>query len=340
MQRTILFAVATMWVTLSASGAEIALREFATPTGPIVRLSDVADVTGADGAIIENLAATPLMPAPTDGTTKFFRIEELRDILASRGVDVHSLKLSGADVVTIRPATAPAAVDSPHSNHVADFDATVEQLTAAIDDYLREQSGHDLWNIEIDADDDVVAAFQHAGARAVVRGGKAPWLGRQKFTISGGPGTPSATAYARIERLEMAAVATRTIERGEFIRRTDVELRPHAGALPKLAIVSLKSIVGKEAVQGIRADSLLFANQVRSPLIVRRGERVSIRARAAGVTVRTYAVAQQDGSLGELVTVQSLEGKERYAARVSGLRELEIFAAGAAADDVASTVQR
>lgn len=126
------------------------------------------------------------------------------------------------------------------------------------------------------------------------------------------------------------------IERGEIIRRSDVELRPHAGALPKQAVASLDAIVGKEAVQGIRADSLLQANQVRSPLVVRRGERVAVRARTGGISVRTYALAQQDGALGDLVTVQSLEGKEQYAARVSGLRELEIFAAGAEVREIAA----
>src|SRR5690606_2579142 len=125
-------------------------------------------------------------------------------------------------------------------------------------------------------------------------------------------------------------------ERGALVRRSDIELRPFTGALPRLAVISLDEVVGKEAVQGIRADSLILANQVRSPLLVRRGDRVSVRARAGGVTVRTYAVVQQDGALGDLVSVQTFEGKERYSARVSGMRELEVLAAGASAREVAS----
>jgi flagella basal body P-ring formation protein FlgA len=146
--------------------------------------------------------------------------------------------------------------------------------------------------------------------------------------------------YARVDRMEMAVVVTRPIERGQLIRLTDVELRPHVGAVPKQAMFSLNSAVGKEAVHGLRTDSLLLANQVRSPLLVRRGDRVSIRVRAAGVTIRTFAVAQQDGSAGELVAVQNADGKERYTAVVSGLRELEILAGGASAVDVASAAPR
>ncbi len=186
----------------------------------------------------------------------------------------------------------------------------------------------------------MIAAYQQSGLHAIVSGGKAPWTGRQRFSISAGPEMLAVLAYARIERLEMAAFLTRSIERGELVRRADVELRPHAGALPRLAVVSLEEVVGKEAVQGIRADSLLLANQVRSPYLVRRGERVSVTARTGGITVRTYALVQQDGGLGDLVAVQTIETKERYSARVSGLRELEVFAAGASAGDVASAVQR
>lgn len=338
MQRISLLIFVVLSTAHLASGAEIVLRDRATARGAVVRLGDVAEITAADAVTVERLSATPLMPAPTGDASQFLRSTELRDILTSRGLDVRSLNLTGAEVVTIGHTEIESLKpgEATKSNDAASIDATTEQLTAAMCEHLRQRSGHDLWNVQVDADDDVLAAFRHAGSTTVISGGKAPWAGRQRFTVSGGPGTPSATAYARIERLEMAAFTVRAIERGEFIRRADVELRPHSGALPKHALTSLESIVGKEATQGIRADSLLLANQIRSPLIVHRGERVSVRARAAGVSVRTYAVAQQDGGLGDLVTVQSLEGKERYAARVSGLRELEILSAGASAGDVAA----
>jgi flagella basal body P-ring formation protein FlgA len=334
--------IACISTAFTTNAAEIVLREHATPQGPIVRLSDLAEITGADAATIERLAAIPLMPAPSVGTSQFIRVAELRDLLTARGLDVRSLKLAGAEVVTIGPpaATPPATPTKPNKRRVAAdpaiIEATVEQLTAEITAYLRKQSGHDLWNVKLDADNDVLAAYQQAGRQTVISGGKAPWTGRQRFTVLVGPETPAVLAYARIERLEMAAFLTRSIERGELVRRADVELRPYAGALPRLAVVSLDEVVGKEAVQGIRADSLLLANQIRSPYLVRRGERVSVSARTGGITVRTYALVQQDGGLGDLVAVQTIETKERYSARVSGLRELEVFAAGPSAGDVAA----
>jgi flagella basal body P-ring formation protein FlgA len=143
-------------------------------------------------------------------------------------------------------------------------------------------------------------------------------------------------AYARVERRQMVVIAVRPIAVGDFVRATDVELRSYAGNVSTRAAASLDAVIGKEATQAIRPETIVMTSQVRSPLLVRRGERVSVRARAAGVLVRTYATAQQDGSLGDLIQVQTLEGRERYAARVAGLRELEVFAAGTSASDVAA----
>jgi flagella basal body P-ring formation protein FlgA len=69
---------------------------------------------------------------------------------------------------------------------------------------------------------------------------------------------------------------------------------------------------------------------------VKRGETVKVVARTAGITVSTFAVVQQDGSLGDLVQVQTLDKKDRFAARVSGWKELEVSATGATTGDFAT----
>jgi flagella basal body P-ring formation protein FlgA len=339
-QRLINAVAATMILSVvSVSYAEdIVLHEQVAPRGSVIRLGDMADVPNIEGLDVHALVATPLMPAPAPGTQRFLRKTELRDLLVARGVDLQGWRFTGAEVATISAATPSAAhaPPAPGAAGISDDQTTAELLTTAITEYLRQRTGHALWRVQLDADEDVLAVQRQAVSQVVVSGGKSPWTGRQRFDIAAAAGASAVRAFARIDRMETAVFARRPIERGDFIRRSDVELRPHVGALPAQAVVGVEGVVGKEAVQGIRPDSLIMANQVRSPIIVHRGERVSVRARAQGVSVRTFAVAQQDGSLGDLVTVESLIGKERYAARVSGLRELEILAAGSSASDTAA----
>ena len=71
----------------------------------------------------------------------------------------------------------------------------------------------------------------------------------------------------------------------------------------------------------------MFADQLQSPIVVKRGDLVTVTAQTSGIRVRTSAKALQDGSTGELIQVESMESKQRYDARVTGLREAAVFAA-------------
>jgi flagella basal body P-ring formation protein FlgA len=316
----------------AALAAEVSLRPQATTAGAVVRLGDVAQVTADDPATAERLAAVPLAAAAQG--RQYLRRAQIRDLLSARGVDLHGVQWSGADVVAVDPSGEGLQNLAPESQ--SSTLSPRERLAEAIESYLRERTGHELWEISIDADDAAVVAFQPGKLPATIAGGKAPWTGRQRFIVAVEGDAQGASVFARVDRVEMAVFALQPIERGSLVRRSDVALRPHVGALPAQAFVSLEAAVGKEAVQAIRGDALVMGSQVRSPIIVRRGERVSVRARARGVSVRTFAVAKQDGSLGDLVAVESASGKERYMARVAGVRELEVFAAGASAAELAA----
>ena len=73
-------------------------------------------------------------------------------------------------------------------------------------------------------------------------------------------------------------------------------------------------------------DWLTFGERFRHRLAVHRGEVVSVLARAGGIRIRTNARAREEGSVGELVAVESLLNRSTYYARVSGTREVEVFA--------------
>ena len=55
---------------------------------------------------------------------------------------------------------------------------------------------------------------------------------------------------------------------------------------------------------------------------------MTVYARSAGLRVRTTARAKDDGSVGDLIAVDSLLNKQSFFARVSGIQEVEVFAHG------------
>jgi flagella basal body P-ring formation protein FlgA len=328
-----------------ALATEVILRNRVEARGSVVLLGDVAEIKTDDETLRNQLAATPLIPTPAAGTQQYLRLAEIRDLVASRGVDVRDMRFGGTVVVAVTPEPAAGAATAPERRQPVrpvirteqEIQLAAERFNVAVKQYVQQQTGHELWNVKVEGDSKLVDFTERLGDSIRLSGGEAPWTGRQRLTLLGPANEPLTLVYARVERLEMAVFAIQPIKRGDLIRRSDVELRPHLGALPSQSALSLDAVVGHEAVQGIRPDSIVQTNQLRSPVIVRRNERVSVRARAAGVSVQTYAMAQQDGGMGDLVMVQSLASKERYAARVIGIRELEIFTAGASAAEIAAS---
>jgi flagella basal body P-ring formation protein FlgA len=329
---------------VAANGADVVLRWKASVSGSIVRLGDVVEFAkagdGVDAKFAAELAAAPLMPTPAPGTEHFLTAAQLRDLLTAIGVDVNGLQFRGAEAVAISAAPLDQAEvkepgNPPRTRLRPDREAAAREIASLIVRYLREQTGHAIWNVTVSPDDNLVEVYWRYGPQVAVTGGVAPWTGRQRFNLDGPGLDRRVLAFAAVERIEMVAFASHAIAAGDLVRATDVGLKPYSGAMPAQAVKSLEEAVGKEATQAIREGAMLTGNLLRAPFLVRRGERVSVRARAAGVSVRTYATAQQDGSLGDLIAVQALERKDRYFARVTGTRELEVFAGGSTAVEVA-----
>lgn len=81
-------------IASAAGAAEVALRaEAVVERGTIVRLGDLASVTGADA---DRVANTPLMPSPAPGSRQFVSAGAIRDMLAAQGIAGGTNRFRGA----------------------------------------------------------------------------------------------------------------------------------------------------------------------------------------------------------------------------------------------------
>ena len=178
-----------------------------------------------------------------------------------------------------------------------------------------------------------LAMLDAAVAPPTCQGGREPWTGRQRFilTVPTKEGQVNLPIYADVSAPAMAiAVAIRQISRGAMITAADVELQK-VGAVPagarRAPITSLEQLIGMEARQAIQAGEIVLSDKVQAPLLVKRGDIVTVVSQSGGIRVRTTARARQDGAKGELVQVESLETRQPYDARVTGHREAAVFVA-------------
>lgn len=354
--RFAIVVVVAAYSAVASAATQLTIRESVVMSRAVVRLGDVAEVACADEAQAQQLAALPLMPAPAAGGQRFLRKREIEDLLAAHGVDLRVLRIDGAQQVTIEgsPAAAPSrgtanrgAAIGKFNRHAALLAGHTETPTATttrhtiepesavvladgiqtlILNHLATQSADaSRCEVECDVPERHLVLLASATSKPNCTGGIAPWTGRQRFEISftTANGAVKFPIYAQVTPPPVpVVVALQPIARGDVFTAANVALQD-VGYIPKanerrVAVDSIERLIGMEARQQIPVGSIVFAEALRSPVVVKRGELISVSSQSSGIRVRTTARALQDSSRGDLVQVESLETKEKFDARVIG----------------------
>ncbi len=325
--------VAAVFVAPSsaANGAHVQLRPECRCRGPIVRLGDVADVFADDAVLVERLKQIELFPAPLAGKSRTVRIREIQDVLVLRSVNLASCQFSGSSEITIY-AEADGVVASRQLRPLSSsaLRNVEHRVTQAIVYYL--QTGVDAraaWNVTVELDQQQAASFSTLGQQLVAGGGRPPWVGAQDFVVSASMSQDAATVSvtAHVTLPAMVVVAVRSLRSREKIREADVRLGPApANSQARELVHRIEDVVGKETTRSVSAGLPIDERYIRPPILVRRNQVVTVYARAAGVQVKTHARALEDGSRGDLITVQTLQSREKYSARVADIQEVEVYA--------------
>jgi flagella basal body P-ring formation protein FlgA len=130
----------------------------------------------------------------------------------------------------------------------------------------------------------------------------------------------------------MRVVATTPLSRGALVTASAARLEPtpleEIGKASAVGFASLEDTIGKETTRPIRAGEVFSEFNTSAPLMVRKNDEVMVVSGGGGVSVSMRVVATQDGRVGDLVTVQTLDRDERFPARVVGPRRLAVLAGG------------
>jgi len=370
--------VAAVLGAVPAVAADVVLRSEVVPESVVIRLGDVADVKAVSQKEADRLAALPLLPAPARGTHRFLRMREVQDLLSAHGEELNRLNFQGEILVQINPprVSAPTVVAAhlgrTHSDREAIWAgkviparasqpveakpvapaasaAQIEEVQAILNrlvtEYLSRTSGRKAeWRATFRVDVADIAKVLSAKSPLECSGGKSPWTGKQRLAISftGDKGPVRVNVYADVSATQEVVAAIQPIERGHVLTAADVEVQQwenvpvNRGREP---VDSIDSLIGMEATRSIQAGDLLALGDVRSPLLVKRGEEITVYARGGGIQVRTIARAREDGARGELIGVESLEEREPFDAVVTGMREAVVFS-GSAAPESEKVVKR
>ncbi|HEY4123051.1 MAG TPA: flagellar basal body P-ring formation chaperone FlgA [Rhizomicrobium sp.] len=115
------------------------------------------------------------------------------------------------------------------------------------------------------------------------------------------------------------AVPTRDIARGEVISEADLVYgTAQASQMRTSVITSMSDLSGMQARRYLRAGELVMASDVRKPIIVTKGQTVTMTFDAPGVSLTATGRALSEGGMGESVTVVNPVSFRQVMATVTG----------------------
>lgn len=325
----VLAVVALLAVPVLVEAAEIRLKAQCEPQGPLVTLGDIATIYSDGQGQAGTLAAMELFPAPSAARQRYLGLREIQDLLLLRGVNLAEHRFSGSNQVAIFGRQSEPSLQNEPLDFSAERRAN-RRVCEAVARYLQQSTSQNVdWIVQLQLSPEQARLAADPTRAISAVGGNAQWVGQQRFQISvessGGP--VQFTVDATVSMPPEVVVTVRALPRGALVQPTDVELR-RAGEFDDAmsALRSIDDVVGKETVRAVGQGKLLTEEELRAPLLVRRGDVVTVYARSPGITVRTNARARDDGSQGDLIAVESLGERQRFFARVSGIRQVEVYA--------------
>lgn len=329
--RAVCSTLAWIWILGGAGlAAELSLRANAICDRPIVTLGDLCEIRGSDPIADAALADIPLFPAPPIGERRFVSRQEIRDILALRGIDLRPHAWTGATMIGL--TSAPSRAVTP--------DETISGMTrrraednaaAAVREYLtRTRPAEFAWEVQVRLDDRQARWLSTPDAHVEVESDLAVGVDQRKFFVSvtAAGETTRFSIEAQVRPKQAVVVASRPLARDSILTPADVSLSYEAAPGSEISpLRSLEEAIGKQLTLSVSAGRVLDESLLREPILVRRNDVVTVYTRAPGIVIRTSARAKDDAARGQSIPVESLEVRGKpIMARVIGFREVEVLA--------------
>lgn len=121
-------------------------------------------------------------------------------------------------------------------------------------------------------------------------------------------------------------VAAVPLERGKVLAAGDVILAEReVGAVAGGYLTAVDAAVGRVVRRNVAAGAVVAPAALESPVLVKRGQPVTLEAKSGAITVQMAGVAQGDGALGQTVSVRNTNSKKILQAIVRNEKTVEVL---------------
>jgi len=323
MKRSILMVIIILAVCASlateAHAATITLRKEADLVSDVVRLGDVATITGSEKTeVLEQLRSLPICSAPPPAEHQILSAGTVAIALRSAGADLSRLSFAGAPHVVVRRRHELVTVDELRSA----FAIHVSELTGWAENSFWARAPKNFDQIVVPAGDRRITV--ETSPNEDFRGSV---LAHLQISVDGNLYSEPAHRFV-VERYVEALVTVRKVARNQSITPSDVEVQKvRQSRISQDTLTEMDQIEGWMASRTIPAGRLLTADFLAQPLVIKKGETASVVLQGDGFCITTEGRLLENGSAGELVRVR-LASRRIVRARVLDSKTLQMARKG------------
>ncbi len=132
------------------------------------------------------------------------------------------------------------------------------------------------------------------------------------------------TVRGEVRARASVVVAARNLRRGQTIGREDVNVQQRELNRRVEPLFDLDKVVNKRAVRSIRAESVIDAQKIARPHLVRRRQPVTLIVRKGHMQISASGISQENGSKSERVCVENASSGEEVFGYVVGRDTVEV----------------
>ncbi len=330
--------VALLVASAAAPADVIELHAEATASAASITLGDIARLDGDAALARADVEVATFTPGSDRVTVSSAAIRKAltghgvhwglvtmrgpRQVEVTRRIDTPAKTVETQPIVTDDTAALANPVPEVATDDVVG--RTVRQLVRAWAEQATGVSGQRL-RLKYHDEHNAVWSLNEADRRLELEPETSDALGRVPMTLRVyDDTTPVSTERLMIDvSIEQAvAIAARTIHRGQLITEADVEVTRQWIDSPRVDPVSDASmLVGQQAARLVRPGNIIEPRDVESPVVIKRGQLITVRALSGGLVIRTVARAQDDGAVGEVISVRNVRTRDEFVVEVTGPQE-------------------
>lgn len=297
-------AFLALWVA-AAHAQEANLRTAVIVEGDYVTLGDLFDNAGVN-------AAKKVAYAPAPGKRATFDAKWL-------------YKVSQAYKLNWRPFNLATHAVVERSSQVIQRDEIHDALLRA----LRARGAGEDIEVELTSNNSsFYVAADKAASVGVDNLNYDPGTGRFVATVAVPANDPAASrtrVTGRIHKLVSIPVLTEGKRRGEVIHASDIQWRDvRASEVRNHVVTDDDELIGMAAKREIKPASAVDVSQIRRPLLVTKGDLVTIEMQNGGMSLSTQGKALDEGSMGDVIKVTNIRSNKIVEARVNGANKVEV----------------